>query len=105
MIGSNFPTSKAASAYAGAFKLAGGAMPVTAEGADSFINLLSRAVGGVSESGRRAESVTAAATAGAKPDLVDVVTAIAESESALETLVSIRDKVLQAYEDIMRMPI
>ena len=31
--------------------------------------------------------------------------AVAESEAALETLVAVRDKVIQAYEDIMRMPI
>jgi flagellar hook-basal body complex protein FliE len=37
--------------------------------------------------------------------VVDVVTAVAESETAIETLVSVRDKVIQAYEEIMRMPI
>jgi flagellar hook-basal body complex protein FliE len=44
------------------------------------------------------------ATAG-KADLIEVVTAIAESEAALETLVAVRDKVIGAYEEIMRMPI
>jgi flagellar hook-basal body complex protein FliE len=37
--------------------------------------------------------------------LVDVVTAVAESEAALETLVAVRDKVIAAYEEIMRMPV
>jgi flagellar hook-basal body complex protein FliE len=37
--------------------------------------------------------------------MVDVVTAVAESEVAIETLVSVRDKVITAYEDIMKMPI
>jgi flagellar hook-basal body complex protein FliE len=40
-----------------------------------------------------------------KADLVDVVTAVAESEAALETLVAVRDKVIAAYEEIMRMPV
>ena len=40
-----------------------------------------------------------------KGDVVDVVTAVAESELALSTLVSVRDKVIAAYEEIMRMPI
>ena len=40
-----------------------------------------------------------------KADIVDVVTAISETEMALETLVSVRDKVISAYEEIMRMPI
>jgi len=43
--------------------------------------------------------------AAGKADLVDVVTAVAESEVAVETLVSVRDKVIAAYEEIMRMPI
>ncbi len=38
-------------------------------------------------------------------DIVDVVTAVAETELALETLVSVRDRVVTAYEEIMRMPI
>ena len=38
-------------------------------------------------------------------DIVDIVTAVAESETAMETLVSVRDRVIAAYEEIMRMPI
>lgn len=38
-------------------------------------------------------------------DIVDVVTAIAETEVALETVVAVRDRVISAYEEIMRMPI
>lgn len=40
-----------------------------------------------------------------RTDVVDVVTAIAETEVALETMVSVRDRVISAYEEIMRMPI
>jgi flagellar hook-basal body complex protein FliE len=36
---------------------------------------------------------------------VQVVTAVAESEAAMQTLVAVRDKVISAYEDIMRMAI
>ena len=35
----------------------------------------------------------------------DRLHAVAETELALETLVSVRDRVIQAYEEIMRMPI
>jgi flagellar hook-basal body complex protein FliE len=34
-----------------------------------------------------------------------VVTAVAESEVAINALVSVRDKVINAYEEIMKMPI
>ncbi len=40
-----------------------------------------------------------------KADVVDVVTAVAETEVALETVVAVRDRVISAYEEIMRMPI
>ena len=40
-----------------------------------------------------------------KANIVDVVTAVAESEVAIDAVVSVRDKVIQAYEDIMKMPI
>ena len=33
------------------------------------------------------------------------VTAVAESETAIQTLVAVRDKVIAAYEEIMRMPV
>ena len=40
-----------------------------------------------------------------KVDVVDVVTAVAETEVAVQTLVSVRDRVISAYQDILRMPI
>ena len=33
------------------------------------------------------------------------MTAVAETETAINTLVSVRDKVIAAYEEIMQMPI
>ena len=38
--------------------------------------------------------------------MVDVVTAVADAETAVgKTLVSVHNKVIAAYEDILRMPI
>ena len=67
-------------------------------------SLLQDALDGVAETGKAAEAQALAAATG-KADIVDVVTAVAESEAALETLVAVRDRVIAAYEDIMRMPI
>lgn len=53
---------------------------------------------------RQAEAAGAAQVAG-KGDLVDVVTAIGAAEVALDTMVAVRDKVVSAYQDIMRMQI
>jgi flagellar hook-basal body complex protein FliE len=49
--------------------------------------------------------VQAQAVATGKANMIDVVTAVAESETAIQTLVSVRDKVIAAYEEILRMPI
>lgn len=40
-----------------------------------------------------------------KADLNQVITAVAEAEVTLQTVVSIRDKVIDAYKEILRMPI
>ena len=38
-------------------------------------------------------------------DLNQVITAVAEAETTLQTVVAVRDKVIDAYKDIIRMPI
>jgi flagellar hook-basal body complex protein FliE len=48
---------------------------------------------------------SAAAMAHGKADLVQMVHVIQEAEAALETMVAMRDKVVQAYEEVMRMTI
>jgi flagellar hook-basal body complex protein FliE len=37
--------------------------------------------------------------------VVDVVTALSQTELAMQSMVAVRDKVISAYEEIMRMPI
>ena len=95
----------AASAYANVAKLASSA-PLSGgeESGNSFASVLKQALGAVNEAGQKAEAQTRAVAAG-KANMVDVVTAVAETETAIETLVSVRDKVIAAYEDILKMPI
>ena len=47
----------------------------------------------------------AQAVANGKSNMIDVVTAVAETETTFQTLVSVRDKVIAAYEDVLKMPI
>ncbi|MBX6427204.1 MAG: flagellar hook-basal body complex protein FliE [Variibacter sp.] len=100
----------AANAYATLARMGGqGAgpsrLPTGADKTDgSFASMLKEAIGGVLEAGRKAD-LQAQALAAGKADIVDVVTAVAETEVAVETLVSVRDRVIQSYEEIMRMPI
>lgn len=72
--------------------------------AADFGAMLRNAVDGVEQGGKAAEAQALSAVNG-KGDIVDVVTAVAESETALQTLVSVRDRVISAYEEIMRMQI
>ena len=58
----------------------------------------------VVDSARHADAQTLAAAKG-KGDLVDVVTAVAESQTAVQALVGVRDRVISAYQQIMQMPI
>jgi flagellar hook-basal body complex protein FliE len=40
-----------------------------------------------------------------RADIGQVVTAVAEAEVTLQTVIAIRDKIVQAYQEIARMPI
>ncbi|HVX75421.1 MAG TPA: flagellar hook-basal body complex protein FliE [Bradyrhizobium sp.] len=70
----------------------------------SFGDLLKDALGSVVEGGRQADQQTAAMAAG-KANIMDVVTAVAETDVKLSTLVAVRDKVISAYQDVMKMTI
>jgi flagellar hook-basal body complex protein FliE len=73
-------------------------------GGPSFGAMLKDALNSVTEAGQKSDSQTRAMVAG-KADMVDVVTAVSETEVAVETMVAVRDKVIQAYQSIMAMPI
>ena len=75
-----------------------------ATGGPSFGALLKDVVGSLSKASHASDMQTQAMAAG-KGNMVDVVTAVAETEVAIDTLVSVRDKVISAYEEIMKMPI
>jgi flagellar hook-basal body complex protein FliE len=70
----------------------------------SFTSVLKEAMDSVSEMGRKSDAQTRAAANG-KANMVDVVTAVSETEVAIDAVVAVRDRVIQAYEDIMKMPI
>ncbi len=81
----------------GLAKVAGG------EGPD-FAQVLNQTLGDMVASSRKAEHAMAAHTAG-KAELVDVVTAVSSAQSSLETVMAVRDQVISAYQEILRMPI
>jgi flagellar hook-basal body complex protein FliE len=74
------------------------------DGGPSFGALLKDAIGSVLEAGKKSDAQTVAMASG-KANVMDVVTAVAETDVAVSTLVSVRDRVIQSYEDIMKMSI
>jgi len=98
----------AAGAYANIARLATDPTRALANGpgaADgNFASLLKDAIGSVVEAGRKSDAQTQALANG-KSNMVDVVTAVAQTEVAVDAMVAVRDKVIAAYDEIMKMPI
>ena len=81
------------------------AVPGIAEASGaSFGSVLMEAARNAVETGKVAEAKSAEALAG-KADIRDVVSAVANAELTLDTVVAVRDKVINAYNEILRMPI
>ncbi|MDA8230559.1 MAG: flagellar hook-basal body complex protein FliE [Magnetospirillum sp.] len=74
-----------------------------APGAD-FASVLKDTAKGAVNTLKEGETATAAGIAG-KADIRDVVAAVTSAELTLETVVNVRDKVVNAYNEILRMPI
>lgn len=93
----------AARAYQQAARASQGGAAGGAEGVD-FGNLVQEAIRQAGQSAHTAESQAMAVAAG-QADIVDVVTAIAAAETQLQTVIAVRDQVISAYQEILRMPI
>ena len=84
---------------------AGPAMPGGGqEAGGAFQAALTRAVENTVETMHQADAATEAGIMG-NASATEVVLAVARAELALQTTVAIRDRVVQAYQDVMRMPI
>jgi len=70
----------------------------------SFKDVMTDMTESMVQAGTNAEKMTAQAMTG-KADLNEVVMAVANADVALQTVVAVRDRVIQAYQDILRMPI
>jgi flagellar hook-basal body complex protein FliE len=78
--------------------------PRSGDPAKNFSELVNDAVSGAIEVGRQGEAMSAKAIAG-QADLREVVMAVTNAEMTLHTALSIRDRVIQAYKDVISMPI
>jgi flagellar hook-basal body complex protein FliE len=77
------------------------AIPAAGQG---FGDFLSSAIKDSVSSMKAGEQMATQQVAG-KANIVDVVNAVNSAEMTLDTVVAVRDKVVQAYQSIMNMPI
>ena len=96
---------RAAQAYAQAASSAAQSIAPSNEAArPDFSALVQNALADTSSSLKAGEQAAAQVAAG-EANLVDVVTAISAAEVSLESAIAVRNRVIEAYQEIMRMPI
>lgn len=81
-----------------------GARVASAGDGVNFGDLIKKAAAESIESMRGGEKASAEAVIG-NADLTDVVEAVTAAELTLQTVVAVRDRLLNAYQEIMRLPI
>ena len=91
-------------AYQAATKLGGGAAQSAPTSGTGFGDFLTGAMKDAIGSMKAGEQAAAQQAAG-QGDIVNVVNAVNQAEITLDTVVAVRDKVIQAYQSIMQMPI
>lgn len=110
MIGGVVNPNMAASAYANSQKImpisdpSAGVSAAPKNEAVSFADLIKNSVSESVNTMKGGEEMSAQAVTG-KADLTDVVQAVTAAELTLQSVVAIRDRMISAYQDIMRMPI
>lgn len=80
-----------------------GMVPRDQTGGEQFADLVKSAIDEAVRIGERSERLSIQGI-NDRADLNQVVTAVAEAELTLQTVVTIRDKVIDAYREVLRMP-
>ena len=87
-----------------AARIYGAARPATAPDPAAVPQAMAAAVGSFAETLARGEqAANATLVEGADPH--SLITALAEAELAVETAVTVRNKMVEAYLEILRMPV
>ncbi len=94
----------AASAYANAARAAAAPGMEARDAGGSFASALKEAARETIGTLRHAEQMSMKAAA-KEADLLEVVNAVTNAEVTLQTVVAVRDRVIGAYQEILRMPI
>jgi flagellar hook-basal body complex protein FliE len=70
----------------------------------TFGALLEQTLSEAIDAGRKGEAIATAAVSG-RTSLQEVVEAVNAAELTLQTVVAVRDRIIAAYQEILRMPI
>src|SRR4051812_27401086 len=95
---------QAAAAYAQAGRIAGPSLAAPEAAGGGFAHMLKEAAGDAASALHKGEVASLQAVTG-KADLSEVVTAVSNAEATLQTVAALRDRVISAYQEILRMPI
>lgn len=100
----NLAVVDAISAYNDAAKRLGTpGLEAPAQDGASFADMLKDTAQGAIDVGKASEQQSIASV-GKQAELADIITAVTNAEVTLQTVVAVRDRVIQAYQEIMRMP-
>ena len=95
---------QAAALYQNTAKIAVGGLSNARQDEVSFGSLVKAGLEQIVETQSKSEEMSAKAVTG-EASVVDVVQAVTAAEVVIQTAVAVRDRVIMAYQDIMRMPI
>ncbi len=82
----------------------GKTIPPSESGGEGFDNLLDETIGRVNALQKEAEEALQALTGGGG-DVVQAMVSMQKAEISFQTMVEVRDKLVRAYEDIIRMQV
>ena len=74
-------------------------------GGKSFIDVLKEGIGEVADLQRKADIKTTEVATGKSGDLHEAMLAATQAELSFNLMVQIRNKALEAYQDVIRMPV
>ncbi len=72
---------------------------------DAFQRILSEQIASLENLHERADNLTLALAMGEDVDLSEVVIAVEKADLALAFAIQLRNKVLESYQEVMRMPV
>ena len=91
---------------AGAAPMPTGVAPTTStSGGAPFANLLERVLGGTAQSGAQAESAVRDLALGRTDSLHEVMLQVAQADLSFRLILEIRNKLTEAYQEIMKMQV